>query len=53
MTFGTTGTATIDPGGTPHSFDVKLFAAALQADGRILTAGDRSNAGAVIYRLWP
>ncbi|MDB4979785.1 MAG: toxin [Myxococcales bacterium] len=52
-TFGTAGTATIEAAGTANGIDVTLFAAAVQADGRILTAGNRTNAGAVIYRLWP
>jgi uncharacterized delta-60 repeat protein len=53
MTFGTAGTATIEAAGTANSIDVTLFAAAVQADGRILAAGNRTNAGGVIYRLWP
>lgn len=53
ITFGTAGTATIEAAGTANGIDVTLFAAAVQADGRILVAGGRSNAGAVIYRLWP
>ncbi|CAN5836601.1 hypothetical protein BH11MYX4_BH11MYX4_27550 [soil metagenome] len=52
-TFGAAGTSTIEPGGAANGFDVTLFAAAVQADGRILVAGNRSNAGAVLYRLWP
>ena len=52
-TFGVTGTATIEPAGTPNGFDVTLYAAAIQKDGRILVGGNRSNAGASIYRLWP
>jgi uncharacterized delta-60 repeat protein len=52
-TFGVGGTATIEPAGTPNGFDVSLFAAAVAKDGRILAAGNRSNAGASIYRLWP
>jgi uncharacterized delta-60 repeat protein len=51
-TFGNAGTAIVEPAGTA-GFDVTLFAAAVQADGRILAAGNRTNAGAVIYRLWP
>ena len=51
-TFGASGTATIKTGGA-GAFDVTLFAAAVQADGRILVAGNRSNAGASVYRLWP
>lgn len=51
-TFGVGGTATIEPAGA-NGFDVTLFAAAVQKDGRILAAGNRSNAGASIYRLWP
>jgi uncharacterized delta-60 repeat protein len=52
-TFGVAGTATLEPAGTPNGFDVTLFAAAIQKDGRILAAGNRSNVGASIYRLWP
>jgi uncharacterized delta-60 repeat protein len=52
-TFGSGGTAIIEAAGTANGIDVTLFAAAVQADGRILAAGNRTNAGAVIYRLWP
>jgi uncharacterized delta-60 repeat protein len=51
-TFGTAGTAIIDAAGTA-GFDVRLFAAAVQADGRVLAAGNRTDSGAVIYRMWP
>lgn len=53
MTFGVAGTAVIEPAGIGNGFDVTLFAAAVQSDRRILVAGNRSNAGAVLYRLWP
>jgi len=49
--FGDAGTSLLDPGA--NGFDLSLFAAAIQKDGRILVGGNRSNAGAVIYRLWP
>jgi uncharacterized delta-60 repeat protein len=52
-TFGSGGTTVIEAAGTANGIDVTLFAAAVQADGRILAAGNRTNAGAVIYRLWP
>ncbi len=52
-TFGVTGTATIEPAGPPNGFDVTLYAAAIQKDGRILVGGNRSSSGASIYRLWP
>jgi uncharacterized delta-60 repeat protein len=52
-TFGSGGTAVIEAAGTANGIDVTLFAAAVQPDGRILAAGNRTNAGAVIYRLWP
>ena len=52
-TFGVAGTAILEPAGTPNGFDVTLFSAAVQVDGRILAAGNRSNAGASVYRLWP
>lgn len=51
-TFGDGGSSLIETKGT-KDLDVALWAARVQADGRILTAGNRSNAGAVIYRLWP
>ncbi len=51
--FGTQGTAVIEPGGLANGFDVTLFALGSQTDGRILVAGNKTNAGAVIYRLWP
>ena len=53
MTFGVAGIATLEPAATANGFDVTLFSAAVQKDGRILAAGNRSNAGASIYRLWP
>lgn len=52
-TFSDAGTATIEPGGVANNFEVALYAAAVEGSGRILAAGNRSNAGAVIYRLWP
>jgi hypothetical protein len=51
--FSAGGTAFLDPGGVANGFDLSLFAAALQTDGRLLVAGNRSGAGAVVYRLWP
>lgn len=51
--FSANGTVVIDPGGAANGFDVTLFATALQSDGRVLVAGNRSGAGAVVYRLWP
>jgi uncharacterized delta-60 repeat protein len=53
MTFGSGGSAVIEAAGTANGIDVSLFAAAVQPDGRILAAGNRTNAGAVVYRLWP
>ncbi len=53
IAFGTAGTATIEAAATADGIDVTLFAAAVQSDGRILVAGNRTNAGGVIYRLWP
>lgn len=50
-TFGNAGTAILEPAGSAGS-DVTLFGAAVQADGRILVAGNRSNRGAIIFRLW-
>jgi uncharacterized delta-60 repeat protein len=52
-TFGTGGTAIIKTPGAALGFEVTLFASAVQADGRILAAGNRTNAGGIIYRLWP
>ena len=49
--FGAGGTSIIEPVNM-NGFDVTLFAAAVQTDARILVAGNRSNAGAVLYRLW-
>ncbi len=51
--FGDAGAAVLDPGGAANGFDLSLAAAAVQTDGRILVAGNRSNAGAIVYRLWP
>ena len=53
VSFGEAGTAFVERAGPGNAFDVRLFAAAVQADGRILAAGTRTNAGAVVYRLWP
>jgi uncharacterized delta-60 repeat protein len=52
-TFGDAGTAALEPAGNGNAFDVTLFAAAVQPDGRILAAGNRTDSGAVVYRLWP
>ncbi|MBS2015702.1 MAG: hypothetical protein JST00_22630 [Deltaproteobacteria bacterium] len=49
--FGDAGTSLLDPGA--NGSDLSLYAAVIQKDGRILVAGNRSNAGAVVYRLWP
>ena len=51
--FGAAGTSTIEPAGAANAFSVTLFSAAVQADARILVGGNRSNVGAVVYRLWP
>ena len=53
LSFNDGGTVLIEPPGGIPNFDVTLFAAAVQVDGRILTAGNRTTTGAVIYRLWP
>ena len=52
LSFGDGGTALVDTKAA-KDFDVALWAARVQADGRILVGGNRSNTGAVIYRLWP
>lgn len=52
-TFGAGGAALIKASGAAMGFEVTLFASAVQADGRILAAGNRTNAGGIIYRLWP
>lgn len=49
--FGDAGTSLLDPG--VNGSDLTLTAAAIQKDGRILVGGNRSNAGAVVIRLWP
>jgi uncharacterized delta-60 repeat protein len=51
-TFGTAGAAILEPGGVANGFEVTLFSAVVQTDARILVAGNRSNAGAIVYRLW-
>jgi uncharacterized delta-60 repeat protein len=53
LTFGTAGVATIEAAGTANGIDVTLFATAVQPDGRIVVGGNRTTAGAVLYRLWP
>lgn len=52
-TFATGGTAFIEQPNSANSIDVSLFATTIQADGRILVAGARANAGAALYRIWP
>jgi uncharacterized delta-60 repeat protein len=52
-TFGDAGAAILQPKGGKPGLETQLFAAAVQADGRILAAGNRASAGAVIFRLWP
>jgi len=51
--FSDAGTAVLEPGGVPNGFDVALHAVVVQKDGRILVGGNRSNAGAILYRVWP
>jgi uncharacterized delta-60 repeat protein len=51
--FGEAGAQIVEPKGGQAAFDVTLFAAATQPDGRILVGGNRANAGAVLFRLWP
>ena len=52
-TFGMQAIAIIEDAGPGNATDVTLFAAAVQPDTRILVAGNRSTAGATLYRLWP
>jgi uncharacterized delta-60 repeat protein len=51
--FSDGGAAVLEPAGSANGVEVTLFGAVVQPDGRILVAGNRSNAGAAIYRLWP
>ncbi|MCA9585158.1 MAG: hypothetical protein KC657_07360 [Myxococcales bacterium] len=51
--FGDGGTAVFADPSSPDNFRFSLFAIAAQRDGRILAAGNVSNAGAVVLRLWP
>jgi uncharacterized delta-60 repeat protein len=53
LSFSDGGAAILEPAGLSNALEVTLFAAAVQSDGRILVAGNRSTTGAVIYRLWP
>ncbi len=50
--FAGNGTAVLDPGGAANGFDLTLFAAGVQRDGRVLVAGSRTGAGAIVHRLW-
>lgn len=50
--FGTGGSTILRPNGA-NAFDMELFAAAVQASGRVLVAGNQSDKGAVIYGLRP
>lgn len=52
-TFSDAGTAIIEQGGVANNYEVTLFAVAVEPNGRILAAGNRSNMGAAVYRLWP
>lgn len=52
-TFGSGGTSFVESATPPNGIDVGLHAVAVQPDGRIVAAGDRTGAGAVLYRLWP
>lgn len=52
-TFGSGGTAVLEPATVANGVEVTLFGAAVQADGRILVVGNRAPGGAVLYRLWP
>jgi uncharacterized delta-60 repeat protein len=51
--FSDGGAVIVEPAGLSNALEVALFAAAVQSDGRILVAGNRSTTGAVVYRLWP
>lgn len=54
-TFSDAGTAVIEPGGVPNNVEVGLYAVAVQKDGRIVVAGNRSGVGGggVVHRIWP
>lgn len=51
--FGSGGTSVLESATPPDGIDVGLHAVAIQADGRIVVVGDKTGAGAVIYRMWP
>ena len=53
LSFSDGGTSIIEPALSANGVEVTLFGAAIQADGRILASGNRTAAGAVVYRLWP
>jgi uncharacterized delta-60 repeat protein len=55
-TFGTTGQVQLDPGGSPPAFYFTLRAVAVQPDGRIVIAGQRTGSSgvfSVLGRFWP
>lgn len=51
--FGDGGTFFLGDPSSPDNYRVSLYGIASQRDGRILAAGNVSNAGAVVVRLWP
>jgi uncharacterized delta-60 repeat protein len=52
--FGAAGTVTLqDPSSPDANFSYQLHALTVQSDGRIIAAGNKSDAGAALIRRWP
>jgi uncharacterized delta-60 repeat protein len=52
-TFGDNGAFRLEDPATPDTYIYQLYAVTVQADGRIIAAGNKSNAGFALVRLWP
>jgi len=50
--FGTAGTVTLQDESSPDGYFYQLHALTVQPDGRIITAGNNNDAGAVLMRSW-
>jgi uncharacterized delta-60 repeat protein len=51
--FGGGGAVTFEDKAQPDSYWYWFYAVALQADGKIVAAGNKNNGGATLVRLWP
>lgn len=51
--FGQGGAVTFEDAAQPDNYWYWFYALALQADGKIVAAGNKNNGGATLARLWP